>query len=268
MAVRRYNLRNKGVAPDLVYQVEALITAVDSLSNGHATPAAALAGSSFTQAQLAELTGLFGAFAQVPIGTSATDPLLVQVGSGTVTSVGATGPTSFFTWTNTPVTSTGTLTAALNTQSANIVFAGPASGAAAVPTFRALTAADITGIGATLLASTVLDLNTNTKQTLYTVPAGKSALPVYLILRSSSTNLSGGATTTLQFGFNAGATDWTAGAPTNITSLTGATLYNLVQGGGGPSVVGTAAQTFGAIADFSFGSAANVTVDVFGYTFP
>lgn len=62
---------------------------------------------------------------------------------GTVTSVGSTGPSSFFTWTNSPVTSSGTLTAALNTQSANLIFAGPATGSAAVPTFRSLVATDI-----------------------------------------------------------------------------------------------------------------------------
>lgn len=59
-----------------------------------------------------------------------------------VTSVGLSLP-SIFNVTTPTVTSSGTLTASLNTQNANLVFAGPATGAAAVPTFRALTAADI-----------------------------------------------------------------------------------------------------------------------------
>lgn len=59
------------------------------------------------------------------------------IGGGTVTSVGLAMP-SIFTVTNSPVTTSGTLTADLNTQNANLVFAGPYSGSAAVPTFRSL----------------------------------------------------------------------------------------------------------------------------------
>lgn len=61
---------------------------------------------------------------------------------GTVTSVGLSMPGQF-TVTNSPVTSSGTLTAAWNNQNANYVLAGPTTGAAAAPTFRALVAADI-----------------------------------------------------------------------------------------------------------------------------
>lgn len=59
-------------------------------------------------------------------------------GTGSVTSVALsiTGP--LFTISGSPVTNSGTLTATLNTQSANLFFAGPATGAAAAPTFRAL----------------------------------------------------------------------------------------------------------------------------------
>ena len=59
-----------------------------------------------------------------------------------VTSVGLTAP-SIFTVTGSPVTTTGTLDFALNTQVANSVFAGPSSGAAANPTFRSLAYADL-----------------------------------------------------------------------------------------------------------------------------
>lgn len=51
--------------------------------------------------------------------------------------------TPIYTITNSPVTSTGTLTFTLNTQTANTVFAGPATGSAAQPTFRSLVSADI-----------------------------------------------------------------------------------------------------------------------------
>ena len=63
-------------------------------------------------------------------------------GGGTVTSVALSLP-SIFTVSGSPVTSSGTLTGSLATQSANLVFAGPSSGSAATPTFRSLVAADI-----------------------------------------------------------------------------------------------------------------------------
>lgn len=62
-----------------------------------------------------------------------------------LTSVGLSMP-SIFTVTNSPLTANGTLTAAFNTQTANTVFAGPSSGAAAAPTFRSLGSSDIQGV--------------------------------------------------------------------------------------------------------------------------
>ena len=66
-------------------------------------------------------------------------------GSGTVTSVGFTdaSTTPIYTITGSPVTTSGTLTQTLSTQTANTVFAGPSSGSAAQPTFRSLVSADI-----------------------------------------------------------------------------------------------------------------------------
>jgi hypothetical protein len=61
---------------------------------------------------------------------------------GTVTSVALALPIQF-TVSGSPITSYGTLTATWATQTANYVFAGPTSGAATTPTFRALVAADI-----------------------------------------------------------------------------------------------------------------------------
>jgi hypothetical protein len=62
--------------------------------------------------------------------------------AGTVTSVGLALPAEF-TISGSPVTSSGTLTGAWATQTANKVFAGPGSGGAAVPGFRALVTADL-----------------------------------------------------------------------------------------------------------------------------
>jgi hypothetical protein len=66
-------------------------------------------------------------------------------GGGTVTSVGLTVP-SGLSVAGSPITGAGTLAVTENTQSANTVKAGPASGGAATPGYRALVAADIPAI--------------------------------------------------------------------------------------------------------------------------
>ena len=67
---------------------------------------------------------------------------IAGLSSGTVSSVALALP-SIMTVSGSPVTSTGTLTGTLTTQAVNAIFAGPSSGAAAAPTFRSLTTADI-----------------------------------------------------------------------------------------------------------------------------
>jgi hypothetical protein len=68
--------------------------------------------------------------------------------TGTVTSVAMTVP-SFLSVAGSPITGSGTLAVTLATETANFVFAGPTTGAAATPTFRALVAADFASIPAT-----------------------------------------------------------------------------------------------------------------------
>lgn len=63
--------------------------------------------------------------------------------SGTVTSVGVSVPTSILSVASSPVTTSGTIALSLATQTANYVWSGPTTGAAATPTFRALVANDI-----------------------------------------------------------------------------------------------------------------------------
>lgn len=67
-------------------------------------------------------------------------------GTGSVTSVGLSLPTSVFTISNSPITSNGTLTGTFSAQAINTFFAGPSGGGPAVPTFRVLAAADLNGI--------------------------------------------------------------------------------------------------------------------------
>ena len=73
-------------------------------------------------------------------------------GTGSVTSValldGSTSP--IYSISGSPVTSSGTLTFSLSTQSANTVFAGPTSGSAQ-PTFRVLVSSDIPSLSAIYL---------------------------------------------------------------------------------------------------------------------
>ena len=64
-------------------------------------------------------------------------------GGGTVTSFSAGNLSPLFTTNVATATTTPALTFTLDNQTANTVFAGPASGGAAAPTFRALVAADI-----------------------------------------------------------------------------------------------------------------------------
>lgn len=102
-------------------------------------------------------------------------------GSGTVTSVGLSGISSFITVGSSPITSSGTLSLALASQSANLVFASP-NGSSGTPTFRSLVSADLpAGLGlisgltatripyataATTLADSVNLIWDNTKQCL------------------------------------------------------------------------------------------------------
>lgn len=73
--------------------------------------------------------------------------------SGTVTSVALSAPT-IFSVAGSPVTSSGTLDINLVSQASNLVFAGPVSGATpALPTFRALVAADIPSLDAAKISS-------------------------------------------------------------------------------------------------------------------
>ena len=65
----------------------------------------------------------------------------VPPGIGTVTSVDASVP-AFMTISGNPITSSGTLSFGFGNENANMIFAGPATGAAAAPTWRALVPED------------------------------------------------------------------------------------------------------------------------------
>jgi len=72
--------------------------------------------------------------------------LISGLGGGSVTSVGLTSSESFINVTSSSVTTSGNLAFEFNTQAANKVLAGPASGNDSNPTFRALVSDDLPDI--------------------------------------------------------------------------------------------------------------------------
>jgi hypothetical protein len=102
-------------------------------------------------------------------------------GTGTVTSVALTAPTEI-TVGGSPITTSGTIALSWANESANFVFAGPTSGGAATPAFRALVAADIPSLSATYqllsqkdTASGYAGLDSNTMLKLAEMKLGRNA---------------------------------------------------------------------------------------------
>lgn len=95
-------------------------------------------------------------------------------GSGTVTSVGLSLP-SEFTISNSPVTTSGTLTGSWANQAANYVLAGPATGSATTPTFRALVNADVPSA---LTGKTYNDISLTALSTGWKASGGNTAVEV------------------------------------------------------------------------------------------
>lgn len=119
-----------------------------------------------------------------------------------VTSVGLSLP-SIFTVSNSPVTTTGTLTATLASQTANYVFAAP-NGSNGAPTFRALVKDDIPGTPGTLVLKA--DSGTTEGTDLYTFDGSTN----------KTLNLIGGTNITISKAAGA----WTiSGQATGVTSL-------------------------------------------------
>lgn len=170
----------------------------------------------------------------IPRLAQALDLLIQQPAAtgGTVTRVGLALPSEFAV-TNSPVTTSGTLTAAFTTQSANSLFAGPTSGAGAVPTFRALTTADIPA----------LPYGTGT------VTSVGLSLPSIMAVTNSPVTTSGTLTGTLTTqavnSIFAGPSSGSAAAPT-FRALTTADIPALLYG----DVFGPASATDNAVARF------------------
>lgn len=195
-------------------------------------------------------------------------------GTGSVTSVGLSLP-SQFAISGSPVTTTGTLTAAWNTQTANYVLAGPTTGAAAAPTFRALVSGDIpslsyvSSVGATAPITSTGGLTptigvtssalTKTDDTNVTLTLGGS--PTTALLAATSLTLGW----TGQLAVNRGGTGLSSGtsggipyfsSSSAIASSAALTQYGVVYGGGaGAAPTATAAGTTGQVLTANTGGA-------------
>ncbi len=97
-------------------------------------------------------TSLYGLRANGPTGAA-----WEVIGS---ISVGLSGIASFISVSGTPITSSGTLALSLANQSANRVFAGPASGSTTTPTFRLLVVDDIPQLPVSKVTNAVPDSRT------------------------------------------------------------------------------------------------------------
>jgi len=161
------------------------------------------------------------------------DAITTGPGTGTVTSVGLSLPVPLFSISGSPVSTTGTLTAALKTQTANTVWAGPTGGGATAPTFRKLTAADLPAVSSTGI-----------------LVLGQGNMPM-IVAGSGSMGNNGALTLTTALGTTyANAFVWlpanaiSAGSVANwyyaiFSSPTAATVYNNTYGGGTPAIPGS-----------------------------
>lgn len=85
-------------------------------------------------------------------GLSFSGGTLAASNTGSVTSVALTAP-GIFSVSGSPVTSSGTIALSLASESTNFVFAGPVSGGATTPAFRALVANDLPDLSGTYLTT-------------------------------------------------------------------------------------------------------------------
>ena len=146
---------------------------------------------------------------------------------GTVTSVGLSVPGEY-TVSGSPVTSAGTLTVAKANQSANQVYAGPASGGAGAPVFRSLVGADIpaiaegavTGLSSDLAGKVARAGDNQTNQTVTADSIGSVPLTV--------TNLAGASTNLMEFKGAGGSSAIGPSGGVHIGSLATVGASNLV----------------------------------------
>jgi len=235
-------------------------------------PALNYVSSTTTQAAQQILAGpITGTSAPTFRSLVSTDIPALPYGTGTVTSVGLALP-NIMSVSGSPVTTTGTLTGTLTTQAANSLFAGPISGVGATPTFRALTTADIAGLGVgtvtsvgmtvpsilsvtpstiTTSGSFALSLTTESANQIFAGPSsGAAAIPTFRSLTSADIPaLPYGTGTVTSVGLSLPSIFNVTGSPVTTSGTLSATLAtetaNYVFAG--PTTGSAAAPTFRAL---------------------
>jgi len=126
-------------------------------------------------------------------------------------------------------------------------------------------AVDLKTVSCSLLSSTALvDMKTaSTKRVLYTVPTGKTAIIMFVVVRSPSGSLSGG--TSYAFGSSATCNDWKTGV--SLTAMTATTDAIVIDPNNAKFTHTVAAGTFGMYITTGATNAATATIDVFGEIF-
>lgn len=123
--------------------------------------------------------------------SNGTNTLWAACNTGVVTSVGLAdiSSTPIFTITNSPVTTTGTLDMALMSQSAHNFLAGPSSGSAVPPNFRAIVGSDLPNPSPTSLggAESITAVSHDFLTTLSTSGVFSQAQPAFIDISGTAT---------------------------------------------------------------------------------
>jgi hypothetical protein len=124
---------------------------------------------------------------------------------------------------------------------------------------------DLRTVACTMLSSTAaVDMKTaSAKRTLYTVPTGKTAIVMFVVVRSPSATLAGG--TSYAFGWTATCNDWKTGI--NLSGMTATTDFYVADLNNTKATHGVAANTFGMYITTGATNAATATIEVYGYVF-
>ncbi len=156
--------------------------------------------------------------------------------TGTVTNVGLSLP-AMFTVSGTPVTTTGTLSAVLASQSQNLVFASP-DGSAGSPVFRGLAAGDIPSLNASIIGAGTLPVARGGTGQVTANAALNAFLPIQTsnagkVLSTDGTNTSwisaGGAGTVTSVGLSVPSIFTVANSPVTASGTLAISLASQTQ---------------------------------------